>query len=355
MASIELTHVCKAFGRTRAAVADLSLSVEDGELLVLLGPSGCGKTTTLRMIAGFERPDQGVIRLGGDLVASGKHWVPPEQRGVGMVFQDYALFPHLTVAQNVAFGVLRLSRRARAARVAEALEAVDMSELGARYPHELSGGQQQRVALARAMAPRPRVLLLDEPFSNLDPELRANLRYEVRSIVRRAEMTTVLVTHDQTEAFALADRIAVMQEGQLHQVAAPEELYRRPATPFVASFVGRAQFLPGLIHGHRVTTRIGVFTHDGSRVDRGPVSVLLRPDDLRIEANPSGEGLVVEREFGGATVRYGVRLLDGTIIDVVQPSVHLIGLDTVVSIEALLAEPVVFAAHSVPRVSVAVA
>ena len=355
MASIELTHVCKAFGRTRAAVADLSLSVQDGELLVLLGPSGCGKTTTLRMIAGFERPDQGVIRLDGDLVASGNHWVPPEQRGVGMVFQDYALFPHLTVAQNVAFGVLRLSRRERTARVAEALAAVDMSELGARYPHELSGGQQQRVALARAMAPRPRVLLLDEPFSNLDPELRANLRYEVRSIVRRAEMTTVLVTHDQSEAFALADRIAVMQEGQLHQVAAPEEMYRRPATPFVASFVGRAQFLPGLIQDHRVTTRIGVFTHDGSRVVRGPVSVLLRPDDLRIEANPSGEGLVVEREFGGATVRYGVRLLDGTIIDVVQPSVHLIGLDTVVSIEALPAEPVVFAANSVPRVPIAVA
>ena len=334
----------KTFGAAPPAVAGLDLAVEDGELLVLLGPSGCGKTTTLRMIAGFERPDAGTILLGADLVAGRKHWTPPEQRGVGMVFQDYALFPHLSVAQNIAFGMLRLSRHEREARVVEALEAVDLAVLRHRYPHELSGGQQQRVALARAMAPRPRVLLLDEPFSNLDPELRTSLRYELRSIVRRAGITTVLVTHDQSEAFALADRIAVMQGGRLHQVAAPEELYRRPATPFVAGFVGRAQFLPGALDGDCVVTRVGVFAHGGPARHGGPVSVLLRPDDLRIEAHPNGDGLVVEREFGGATVRYGVRLPDGTMIDVVQPSAHLLALDTVVRIDALPAEPVVFAA-----------
>ncbi len=343
MASITLAHLAKTFGGPSPAVADLDLTVHDGELMVLLGPSGCGKTTTLRMIAGFERPDAGTLQLGDTLVAGKKHWTPPEQRGVGMVFQDYALFPHLNVAQNVAFGMLKLSRREREIRVGEALDAVSLAELGVRYPHELSGGQQQRVALARAMAPRPRVLLLDEPFSNLDPDLRTALRYEVRSIVRRAGITTVLVTHDQGEAFALADRIAVMQDGRLHQVASPEELYRRPATPFVAGFVGRAQFLPGALDGASVITRIGVFAHRGPALRDGPVSVLLRPDDLRIEAHHEGDGLVVEREFGGASVRYGVRLLDGVTIDVIQPSISLIPLDTVVRIDALPADPVVFA------------
>lgn len=342
MASITLTHVAKGFGKMAPAVADLSLAVEEGELLVLLGPSGCGKTTTLRMIAGFERPDHGTIRLGTDVVAGAKHWTPPEQRGVGMVFQDYALFPHLTVAQNVAFGVLRIGRPERMARVTEALEAVGLLDLRERYPHELSGGQQQRVALARALAPRPRVLLLDEPFSNLDPELRTALRYEVRSIVRRSGITTVLVTHNQGEAFAMADRIAVMQAGRLQQVAEPEELYRRPATPLVAGFVGSAQFLPGTVEGDVVTTRVGSFRNNAPRSHNGPVSVLLRPDDLRIEAHTGGSGLVIEREFLGATVRYSVRLPDGSVIDVVQPSVHLIPLDTVVKIEALPAVPVFF-------------
>ncbi|HEX6291790.1 MAG TPA: ABC transporter ATP-binding protein [Herpetosiphonaceae bacterium] len=346
MAIIQLDQISKHYDtQAHPAVDNLSLKVGDGELLVLLGPSGCGKTTTLRMIAGFERPERGTIRIGDELVAGERAWVPPERRGVGIVFQDYALFPHLTVAQNVAFGVLRLSRREREQRVASALATVDLSEYAARYPHELSGGQQQRVALARAMAPQPRLLLLDEPFSNLDLELRVALRYEVRAIVRRAGITTVLVTHDQSEAFALADRIAVMHRGRLHQLADPETLYRRPASRFVAGFVGRAQFLSGSVDDDHVTTELGTFRLHRAMPQGAAADVLLRPDDLHIYPDRDGSGLVVGREFGGATVRYAVRLPSSRIIDVIQPSVHLVPLDSAVRIEVLPREPVVFPAQ----------
>ncbi len=345
MAKIELSHVSKQYAnQALPAVADLSLDVGEGELLVLLGPSGCGKTTTLRMLAGFERPESGTIRIGDEVVANGTSWVPPERRGVGIVFQDYALFPHLTVTQNVAFGILRLPRRERAERVAAVLDAVNLSEYAARYPHELSGGQQQRVALARALAPQPSVLLLDEPFSNLDPELRTALRYEVRSIVRRSGITTVLVTHDQSEAFALADRVAVMHQGHVHQLADPETLYRRPASRFVASFVGRAQFITGRVCDDQVHTELGAFQVQERLPCGAPAEALLRPDDLHIQPDREGAGLVVEREFGGATVRYGVRLPSAHIIDVIQPSGHLIPLDSTVRIEVLPRDPVVFPA-----------
>jgi iron(III) transport system ATP-binding protein len=344
MATIELDRITKRYAaQSRPAVEELSLKVGDGELLVLLGPSGCGKTTTLRMIAGFERPEIGAIRIGSETVAAETAWVPPERRGVGIVFQDYALFPHLTVAQNVAFGMLRMARRDRAERVAAALATVDLSDYADRYPHELSGGQQQRVALARAMAPQPRLLLLDEPFSNLDPELREALRYEVRTIVQRSGITTVLVTHDQSEAFALADRIAVMHRGQLHQLADPETLYHRPASRFVAGFVGRAQFLPGVInHGH-IATELGRFPLQSPMPQGSSAEALLRPDDLHITLDTNGKALVIGREFGGATVRYAVRLPSSRVIDVIQPSIHLIPLDSTVSVEVLPPEPVIFA------------
>lgn len=343
MATITLQQITKQYPiQAQPAVDRLSLQVNNGELLVLLGPSGCGKTTTLRMIAGFERPESGWIRIGDQIVADERTWVPPERRGIGIVFQDYALFPHLTVAQNVAFGILRLPRRERAARVEEALTAVDLHSYAARYPHELSGGQQQRVALARALAPQPRLLLLDEPFSNLDPELRIALRYEVRSIVRRAGITTVLVTHDQSEAFALADRVAVMHSGRLHQIADPETLYRRPASRFVAGFVGRAQFINGVVRGGFVQTELGVFPLHENSLDSTSADVLLRPDDLHIRLDRAGDALVVGREFGGATVRYAVRLGSGTTIDVIQPSAHLIPLDSMVRVDVLPRDPVVF-------------
>lgn len=344
MATIELDQITKRYpAQAHPAVDNLSLKVGDGELLVLLGPSGCGKTTTLRMIAGFERPETGSIQIGSEIVANERAWVPPERRGVGIVFQDYALFPHLTVAQNVAFGMLRTARRERAERVAVTLATVDLSEYAERYPHELSGGQQQRVALARAMAPQPRLLLLDEPFSNLDPELREVLRYEVRAIVRRSGITTVLVTHDQSEAFALADRIAVMHRGKLHQLADPETLYRRPASRFVAGFVGRAQFLPGIVNNSHVTTELGDFHLQTPMPQGASAEALLRPDDLHIAPDQAGKALVIGREFGGATVRYAVRLPSSRIIDVIQPSVHLLPLDSPVSIEVLPREPVIFA------------
>jgi iron(III) transport system ATP-binding protein len=246
------------------------------------------------------------------------------------------------VAQNVAFGILRINRRERAERVASALEAVGLTDYAQRYPHELSGGQQQRVALARAMAPQPRVLLLDEPFSNLDPELRIALRYEVRSIVRRAGITTVLVTHDQNEAFAMADRIAVMHQGRLHQLADPETLYRRPASRFVAGFVGRAQFLSGVVTNGHVETELGHFKLQQALPYGVIADALLRPDDLHILPDREGGARVVEREFGGATVRYGVRLPSEQVIDVIQPSAHLIPLDSPVRVEVLPPEPVVF-------------
>jgi len=221
--AIRLEGVTKRFGDV-SAVRDASLDVAGGEILALLGPSGCGKTTLLRTIAGFERPDAGTIEVGGRVVA-GAAWAPPEARGVGMVFQDYALFPHLTVAENVGFG---LARRDRATRVPALLALVDLCGLGARYPHELSGGQQQRVALARALAPAPRVVLLDEPWSNVDPQLRAELRAEVSAVLRPLHVTAILVTHDREEAFSVADRIALMRDGSIVQVGTPEELYFAP-------------------------------------------------------------------------------------------------------------------------------
>jgi len=343
MATIRIDHARKQYAsQTHPAVDDLSLEAAEGELLVLLGPSGCGKTTTLRLIAGFERPDQGTISIGAETVAGERAWIPPEKRGVGIVFQDYALFPHLTVAQNVAFGILRLGRRERLARVDEALAAVDLLPYARRYPHELSGGQQQRVALARALAPRPRVLLLDEPFSNLDPELRVALRDEVRALVRRAGITTILVTHDQSEAFAVADRIALLHGGRLHQLAAPDELYRRPASRWVAGFVGRAQFIGGRASDGMVATELGAFPAPENLGDGQYADVLLRPDDLEIHIDRAGDGLVVGREFGGATVRYSVRLGSGQTVDVIQPSARPVALDEVVRIEALPREPVMF-------------
>ncbi|MBM3674281.1 MAG: ABC transporter ATP-binding protein [Actinobacteria bacterium] len=284
----------KVFGSVRA-VDGVDLEARPGELLALLGPSGCGKTTTLRLLAGFERPDQGSIALAGDVVAGDGRFVPPERRRIGVVFQDFALFPHLTVAQNLGYGVRDKSSRRR--RVAEMLELIGLADAADRLPHELSGGQQQRVALGRALAPEPSLVLLDEPFSNLDAALRVRMRAEVREILLLAGATAVFVTHDQEEALSLADRVAVMQGGRLLQVDAPAELYARPVDAFVATFVGDADLLPGEADGQEVDTAIGRISAPGSPA--GPVDVVLRPERVRVWLDGTGIGVVHRIEYFG--------------------------------------------------------
>ena len=282
--AIELRGIEKSYGPVRA-VAGVDLEVAPGEFLTLLGPSGCGKSTLLRLIAGFEDPDAGTIRLfGGDVAGHGRV-MPPEERGVGLVFQQLALFPHLDVAGNVGYGLRGLGRRERKARVAELLELVDLPDAGARYPDQLSGGQAQRVALARALAPSPRVVLLDEPFSSLDTTLRASLRTEVRSILRTAGVTAVLVTHDQDEALSLGDRVGVMFDGRIARHGAPREVYAEPGSPDVASFVG-----------------------DTNRLADG---TLVRPEAVRLDLDPEGPGLVTNVEYYGHDQAVDVRLGSG--------------------------------------------
>jgi iron(III) transport system ATP-binding protein len=324
---IRLDAVSKAFGTT-LAVRDASLCVDRGEVVALLGPSGCGKTTLLRLVAGFERPDRGTIELDGGLVAGDGVWQPPEKRKVGIVFQDYALFPHLSVAENIGFG---LRRRLRSSRVAELLSTVGLEGLAERYPHELSGGQQQRVALARALAPAPELVLLDEPWSNVDPFLRETLRAEVADIIRPLGVTVVLVTHDREEAFSLADRIALMRDGTVVQEGTAEELYLAPTDRWAAEFVGAGNFLPGRIEGDSVHTSLGRFPANSARDGVREVVVLVRPELLELVPDSAGAAEVVAREFRGHDVSYRVRL-DGIELLSQRPSTEAVRLGARVSI-----------------------
>jgi iron(III) transport system ATP-binding protein len=325
MPLLELTDVSHAYG-DHLVVDALSLSLSAGTIACLLGPSGCGKTTVLRAVAGFERVARGEIRLAGALVSSPAVHVPPERRRIGMVFQDYALFPHLRVAENVAFGLRGAAAPARAARVAELLATVGLERQERRYPHELSGGQQQRVALARALAPRPDLLLLDEPFSNLDVDLRERLALEVRDVLKRSGTTAVLVTHDQHEAFAVADRIGILHEGRIQQWDTPYALYHRPVSRFVADFVGPGVFLPGEgVDGGTVRTGLGLVAAAGpsgrTLVDRGcRVEVLIRPDDVALDEAAPIRAEVVARAFRGAEFLYTLRLESGDRILALAPS-----------------------------------
>lgn len=292
------------------AIKDLTLDVEKGEFLTLLGPSGCGKTTTLRLIAGFEKPDAGSICINGTPVATDGRFVPAEKRNIGMVFQDYALFPHLNVFDNVGFG-MKGRKKDKRKRVDEMLLLVGLDGYGKRMPYELSGGQQQRVALARALAPNPDLLLLDEPFSNLDAALRVQVRAEVRQILRAANTTTVFVTHDQEEALSLSDKVAVIFHGDLQQVGAPSDLYTRPTTRDVASFIGEANFLPAQAYGTRAHSALGELRL--LKAQEGEIDVLIRPDMLHLL--PTDEGTpatVIWREYYGHNQRLGLRLQDGT-------------------------------------------
>lgn len=297
-AALRCAGLRKRFGAT-VAVDGVDLEVPRGSLTALLGPSGCGKTTMLRMIAGLATPDAGTIEVNGRQVTGPGVAVAAERRQIGLVFQDYALFPHLTVARNVAFGLSALSRSQRAARVAEVLELVGLAEVARRLPTALSGGQQQRVALARALAPSPQLILLDEPFSNLDAALRATVREDVRRILREAQATAIVVTHDQEEALSLTDRVAVMHAGQLHQLADPHTLYTKPATRFVAEFVGEADVVPGRRTGpFQVETPLGRLATT-EPVDGTDVDVVVRPEALRVRRDDVGSATVAGISYFG--------------------------------------------------------
>ena len=305
--------VAKRFGGTVALEA-FDLQVEAGTIVALLGPSGCGKTTALRLVAGLEDPDAGTIEIRGRTVNGPGVFVPAEQRGVGLVFQDYALFPHLSVGANVGYGLRGMSSADRAAKVRDALTLVGLRGTEERLPSQLSGGQQQRVALARALAPNPELILLDEPFSNLDAALRETVREEVRAILEQAETTAVFVTHDQEEALSLADQVAVMHHGHIHQVAPPQTLYNRPATRFVAEFVGDADVLPARrVGAYLVDTPLGRLS-TADPVQSEVSAVILRPESLTIRPTPDGLGTVRAVSFFGHDQMVTVELPDGTCV-----------------------------------------
>jgi iron(III) transport system ATP-binding protein len=317
---LRLEGLTREYG-PEAAVSDFDLAVREGELLTLLGPSGCGKTTTLRMIAGLERPSAGEIRIGGEPVAGDGQFVAPEDRDVGLVFQDFALFPHLTVKENVTFGIDSWDEADREARATELLELVNLDSHRGKLPTQLSGGQRQRVALARSLAPEPDVLLLDEPFSNLDVRLRIEMREEVRRILKETGVTAISVTHDQEEALSISDRVAIMNNGRLEQVGKPEIVFENPESRFVASFLGRASFIRGQVYGDTVETVLGsletaqlngpVSAYEGAEID-----VLVRPDDLAaVPANEAtANGKILHRQYNGPTFVYRVELTNGSTV-----------------------------------------
>ena len=304
MLYIELKGVTKTYpGNNEPAVKNLSLAVKEGSIITLLGPSGCGKSTTLRLIAGFERAETGTITLAGKIVSDKNTWIPPEKRGVGMVFQDYALFPHLNVFKNVGFGY---KGKDRDERIMEVIELVNLKGYENRFPHELSGGQQQRVALARALTRRPVVVLLDEPFSNLDADLRVHMRLEVKRIIKEAGATAIFVSHDQKDALAISDRIIVMNEGVVQQQGTPKEIYQYPSNKFVANFVGQSNILEGIMgeNEESVITNLGIIpcrhTHGLKAGEK--VYISIRPESLEMDKEGQIEGHIKEATFTGESI-----------------------------------------------------
>ncbi|MBC6481166.1 MAG: ABC transporter ATP-binding protein [Hormoscilla sp. GM7CHS1pb] len=313
---VQIEGVTRQFDKsTLPAVDEVTLSLQRSDILGLLGPSGCGKTTLLRLVAGFEQPQAGHVALAGRPVAGGGYWVPPEKRDVGIVFQDYALFPHLTVAQNIAFGLqqgrLKKSNSVQT-RVNEVLALVGLEGLQKRYPHQLSGGQQQRVALARALAPAPALILLDEPLSNLDVQVRLRLREEIRRILKTSGTTGIFVTHDREEAMAIADWVGVMRQGKLEQLGTPEEVYQQPGTRFVAEFVTQANFIPARRRGQLWETEVGSFeakTVGTADFDIGDLTI--RQEDLILKPDEQGKVAIAERQFLGREYHYSLVTASG--------------------------------------------
>ena len=330
-AQLEVRDIHQSYGKHKV-VKGLSFTLRKGQIGCLLGPSGCGKTTVLRCIAGFESLRQGEIWLNGQLVSGPGCLLPPEKRRVGMVFQDYALFPHLSIADNIGFGLHQFSAQAQRQRVEELLQAVGLAGIGAKFPHQLSGGQQQRVALARSLAPQPDLLLLDEPFSNLDVELRERLSLEVRDIIKGSNTTAVIVTHDQHEAFAIADEIGIMHDGEIKQWDSAYNLYHRPASRFIADFIGQGVFLPAtVLNSRQLSIELGVLNGDipqmcqtGCEVcGKGcQADVLLRPDDIIHDDASSLQAEVTHKAFRGAEILYTLKLQSGKKVLALVPSHH---------------------------------
>lgn len=302
--------------------SNLDFAVQRGEIACLLGPSGCGKTSVLRLIAGFLKPDSGSVVLQGRDISTPSYILPPEKRRISMVFQDYALFPHMTVEENIGFGLKKLTKAARREKCESLLTLTRLEHLSKRYPHELSGGQQQRVALARSLATSPDVLLLDEPFSGLDTELRRDLSLRVRDLLKSQGITTLIVTHDQEEAFALGDKIGVLAQGNLHQWAPPYDLYHKPETRFVADFVGRGTFLPGTTEDKSVDTEMGSLTGQPNRqlAPGQSIQVLLRPDDIVLDEKTGRATTICDKHFMGTNTLYELRLPSGDLVECSLPS-----------------------------------
>lgn len=345
-------NLSKRFSATDIpAVNEISFQLQQGEILGLLGPSGCGKTTLLRLIAGFETPSSGHIMLKNQAVSAPERCLPPEQRNTGMVFQDYALFPHLTIADNIAFGLRHktkgLSRQEIQRRVQEILNLVGLSGYEKRYPHELSGGQQQRIALARALAPRPALILLDEPLSNLDVQVRHHLRHEIRQIIKASGISAIFVTHDQEEALAISDRIAVMRQGHMEQLGTPEEIYTQPASRFVAEFVTHANFLPAKWSGEAWQTEIGEFkiAAIAPHSEETQGELMVREEELELIPHEQAPVIVRERQFLGREYRYCLQTDSGKYLHARMGVNQLVPVGSRVQVKIQTRSPQIFTHH----------
>lgn len=341
---LNIKNVKKSFDGV-SVVTNLSMDLKKGDIGCFLGPSGCGKTTILRMIAGFEKPDGGSINISGIQVSNGSVHIPPEKRRIGMVFQDYALFPHLNVFDNIAFGLGKFTSSEKRERVNELLELVGLSDSGKKFPHEISGGQQQRVALARALGPKPELLLMDEPFSSLDVTLRERLSVEVRDIIKATGTSALIVTHNQSEAFSIADSIGVMHSGNMEQWDSAYNLYHRPTSTAVAAFVGEGVLLKGsVISDKSVETELGILTGKFTYPckDGCPAEVLIRPEDVVFDSASELKGEVIEKHFRGAGIMYKLRLPSGSFVLSLLESHHNFSIGNIIGIKPQVKDIVLY-------------
>ena len=341
---LQLTNISLSYG-THKVIQDIDLELQEGEIACLLGSSGCGKTTLLRSIAGFEKPDKGRISLRDQFINDKYINIPPEQRNIGMVFQDFALFPHLSIKKNIAFGLIKQSREAVNHRVHELLELIGLSDIAHKFPHQLSGGQQQRVALARALAPKPDLLLLDEPFSSLDVTLREQLATEIRKIIKHEGTSAILVTHDQQEAFAMADKVGLLHHGKMIQWDTPYNLYHRPASRYAAGFIGQGVMLPArVLSSNSIQTELGII-HGRLPDDCGvncSVEILIRPDDIVYNDNSEYQLEIIDKIFRGAEFLYTLKVNEASQVLCITPSHHNHALNSLLGISLDITHSVIF-------------